>query len=456
MQEKKFMVKIKRLVNRNQATQNFINKWINRLNEITDAPRLFKEASALFLLSSVVGRSIQYQTVAPTDPFKSDILPSGTLLNTWFFLIGKKRISRKKTIIHEINETLRSVDPEIQLPNFHSLRKLLRLLKQKRAGEATHATWVENEPYDIFSKRGIRKGMRRIFKNLYEGENLGKVNKKRKNSEKPWVRDKKRFLRFDRRIPRPYFTAFLASNHTLPSGFVPSGLRHGFLNRFIYIYIKQYPERQPNTPNTTETSRTLLEDIENFLTQVKRNRERGELSLLNFTVEARNLYFTFTEKVNQEIEHKDLRIREGYWAQIPEFLGKIASLHRIGRIDCNSSKWRDFSLLVKPEDVAWGITFIQQIWKHFNEVVRLTRRRLKAGAYHGRKWILRIKRILATHEGKITRSALLRRTGLTIKTFDRFINTLIERNEVQESHEDTPEKTIYAYKPPQSTNSKAD
>jgi len=91
-------------------TQDFVSKYVRLLSGITDAPREFQETAALFLLSTAVGRKWVFQSLPETAIFSDKIGTTGKLLNLWFIIIGKSRITRKSSgVMSRVEEIAKKI-----------------------------------------------------------------------------------------------------------------------------------------------------------------------------------------------------------------------------------------------------------------------------------------------------------------------------------------------------------
>ena len=92
---------------RMQGNQDFIETWIELLDNLTDANRELKEAAGLFVLSSLVGHKAVIPVTTDAKIFSEGMNMTGKRLNLWFLIIGKSRWSRKSTVSAYAEDYLR-------------------------------------------------------------------------------------------------------------------------------------------------------------------------------------------------------------------------------------------------------------------------------------------------------------------------------------------------------------
>ena len=77
--------------------KDFITKYVEILAKITDAPSEYQEAAMLFLISTAIGRKWTFKSIPDASIFNKKQGSKGRLLNLWFIILGKSRISRKSS-----------------------------------------------------------------------------------------------------------------------------------------------------------------------------------------------------------------------------------------------------------------------------------------------------------------------------------------------------------------------
>lgn len=78
-------------------------------SRITDAPKKFQEAAAIFLISTMVQRNWIFKSLPDTPIFNGTNTPKGKLLNVWFVILGKSRITRKTHVISNIESAIKKL-----------------------------------------------------------------------------------------------------------------------------------------------------------------------------------------------------------------------------------------------------------------------------------------------------------------------------------------------------------
>ena len=89
---------------------DFVSRYVSLLSKITDAPKEFQAAAALFLLSTATGSKWTFRSIPDTSIFGISDENSGRLLNLWFILMGKSRITRKSSgVMKHVEDLVKKV-----------------------------------------------------------------------------------------------------------------------------------------------------------------------------------------------------------------------------------------------------------------------------------------------------------------------------------------------------------
>jgi hypothetical protein len=97
-------------------SDDFINKYVRLLSGITDAPKEFQEAAALLLISSAVGRRWMFRSLPDMAIFGEKVGTGGRLLNLWFIIMGKSRISRRTSgVLNPVEKITNKIIGEQQI-----------------------------------------------------------------------------------------------------------------------------------------------------------------------------------------------------------------------------------------------------------------------------------------------------------------------------------------------------
>ena len=242
-----------------RTSVDFISRYVNLLAKITDAPEEFQEAAALFLLSIAVGLKWVFQSLPDTAIFSGENGITGKLLNLWFIIIGKSRITRKSSgVMRHVEEIVKKVFGEqLLISEAFTPEALIKEMSEKSVPSAIHGfetpcCWISDEIAWFFQHLRKRESYMAsadaFLSKIYDGRTY----------------DRGTIQRGKENIENPYFACFLASTDVLPTLFNELQIQLGFMNRFIYI-IGERKRRKPlrTQPLTLEETKEVHE-IEDF------------------------------------------------------------------------------------------------------------------------------------------------------------------------------------------------
>jgi len=342
---------------------DFVTGYVNLLCQITDSPREFQEAAALFLLSTAVGRKWIFRSLPETSVF-SGKTETGKLLNLWFIILGKSRITRKTSgVLRHAEDICKKVFGDHRLISaVFTPEALIKEMSQKSmpstvAELETVCAWISDEIAWFFQQ--LRKkdsyllNADAFLSRIYDGSTYSRSTIGR-GKETIW---------------NPYLTCLLASTTYLPALFDELQLRLGFTNRFIYV-IAERRERKPlRTEPLTEVEQRKVKEILDFL---KALSERRQVVMLQMTEEAKELYDAFEEEIENQIANEDLGIKEGYFGNLPNLVVRLSCLYRISRMTLQEIRTYDKpSLFVEKQDVENAIKYAWQAWAWFENVIQV-------------------------------------------------------------------------------------
>jgi len=340
---------------------DFVSVYVSLLKGITDAPTEFQEAGALYLVSTAVGRRWQYFSMPEVPIFSDEEATGGKILNLWFILLGKSRITRKSTgVFNKVEGAVDCLNRDLKLPNAFSPEYLIKVMAEKKdkvLGE-TPCTWINDDCSGFFEALNKKESYMitadTFLCRSYDGKDYYRGT----------------IARGPEYIPKPYITIFLASTtEYLPSQLKDRFIRQGFLNRFIFVPAKRKQRKPLRTKPLTEEERKKVKYIKEFLSALY---NKDSLTLLAMKGEARKLYDEFEAKVENKIEEEDLGISEGYYGNLPNFVIRLACLYRIARMKPSEIKnYREPILLVEREDVERAIKYTEKAWKNFELVLKM-------------------------------------------------------------------------------------
>jgi len=368
-------------------TEDFITKYVNFKKGITDAPVEYHEPTALYLISTMVGRRWYILTTPDIHYFtKKDKGTGGKYLNFFFLLLGKSRIARKTSgVIKDVTDILNEICPEITLPDSSTPQYLVSTLAIMGNGSETPATWVDDECSLFFELlydyRGYMTGIDAILSRAYDCRTYSGGTIKRQKEI----------------IKNPYFTAFLATVNQTVNSFKDKGLRQGLLNRFVYVPGKSKNRRPIQTRLLTKEEEKTSEEILDYLRALKNFSENIAVKMDN---EARDLVNNYTKKNEDYIEKHDLDISESYIASLPDIMLKSAALYRLSRLTTEEiNHYKRPLLVIEYQDMERGQIFAEKCREWFLEMLKLRAKYSKTPAEE-RRIIYRNKAIAIIGEPK--------------------------------------------------------
>lgn len=329
------------------------------LEGITDAPEEFHEAAALFLLSSAVGRKWIFCSIPEIPIFYEEdgADGGGRLLNLWFVIIGKTRITRKTTgVLNKAKELMNFLEI-FTIPEAFSPQYLITVLNKRGAGKTqTHVAWIVDECsgfFEIIGKAEYMASAEAFMSRIYDGKTFraGTIS------------------RGEEVVLNPYMTALLASTDYLPDLFNEKMFRQGFLNRFIFVPAERGKRKKLRTTALKDGERVKIEQLKEVLHAIYDSTKN---LTFNMNGEAKNTYDQYEAWVEDRIEKEHLGIKEGYLGNLPNFVVRIACLHLISRMTADeiTTYGRPFLLVEKP-DIDWAIAYSRKIWEGLERVIEM-------------------------------------------------------------------------------------
>jgi len=340
---------------------DFVRNYVRLLSRITDAPREFQESAAMFLISTAVGRKWVFKSIPDATIFDDEV-GTGKLLNLWFILMGKSRITRKSSgVIKHVEEISKRVIGELRrISEAFTPESLIKELSEKSGFSATRnyvtaCFWTSDEIAGFFQHLKKRDSYMvsadAFLSKIYDGSTYSRATIGR-GKETVW---------------NPYLTCLLASTDYLPTLFDELQIRLGFMNRFIYVVGERKQRKPLRTKPLTEEEKKEAHGIEDFL---KALVERTSVTMLEMTTEAKQVYDSFEEEIEKRIETEDLGIKDGYCGQLPNFVVRFSCLYRLSRM--LPEEIRNYTnpvLTVEKQDVERAIDYVQKAWNWFEKVI---------------------------------------------------------------------------------------
>jgi hypothetical protein len=349
----------------NQMQSNntdFVARYVKLLAQITDAPQEFQEAAALFLLSTVVGRKWVFRSIPETSIFLDNTQGSGKLLNIWFIFIGKSRITRKTSGVmnHVAELSVKVLGTEKMITEAFTPEALIEQMAEMSepfiTGEkVTVCFWISDEIAWFFQhlkkQNSYMTTADAFLSKMYDGATYRRATRS-KGEEVVW---------------NPHLSVLLASTDYLPTLFDELQMRLGFLNRFIFVFGERKERKSLRTTPLCDNEKTDVQYIEDFL---KALVEKPAVTMLEMDMDAKKLYDTFEENIEDRIHNEKLGLKETYIGQLPNLLVRLSCLYRIARMSLEEVKmFKEPVLLVEPEDVEKATRYVEKAWSWFERVI---------------------------------------------------------------------------------------
>jgi hypothetical protein len=343
-------------------TDDFITQYVRLLARITDAPEEYQEAAALFLLSTVAGRRWIFRSLPETLIFSEKPGNTGRILNLWFILIGKSRVSRKTSVLNQVEDMLKEIFGERRslsktfTPEF-LVKEMSRKSEHIADESETHCYWIKDEVAGFFKqlkrKDSYMADADDVLSTIYDGMTI---------SRGTIGRDKET-------VHNPYLTTLLASTHRLPTLFDALQIELGFLNRFIYVVGERKQRKPLRKKPLDDEERQTANRMKDFLKALARMEA---VTTIEMTGEAEQTYDSFEEEVERRIGSENLGIKEGYCGQLPNLVVRLSCLYRLSRMTLEEIRnYSNPMLAVEKQDVDRAIQYSRKAWKWFEEVIEL-------------------------------------------------------------------------------------
>jgi hypothetical protein len=333
------------------------------LSQVTDAPEEYQEAAALFLISTVIGRNWVFRSIPDASIFSATNTFGGRLLNLWFIILGKSRISRKTSgVLKHIQDILETVVGSSKaLTNSFTPEFLIKEMASKTQEidgvKITHCYWTKDEVAGFFKllrkKEGYMSDIDDTLSSIYDGTSTtrGTIGREREA------------------VINPYLTVFVASTDFLPRLFDELQIRLGFLNRFVYVIGKRQVRKKLRTKELNDAERQIVREITDFLRELSYKKT---LTFMEMTEKAKQVYDAFEKQAENKIEKENLDITEGYCGQLPNIIVRLSCLYRISRMLIEEVKGHNGPILtVEEQDVERAIAYSEKAWAWFEEIIRI-------------------------------------------------------------------------------------
>ena len=341
---------------------DFITKYKELLSRITDAPSEYQEAAMLFMISTAIGRSWTLKSIPDSSIFNEEEGSKGKLLNLWFIILGKSRISRKSSgVLKHIQDLLNAIsfsDAELTksfTPEF-LIKEMATKTKDKAGIEVTECFWIKDEIAGFFKR--LKKPNSYIvdlddqLSSIYDGMTVSRGTIGREKEI----------------VMNPYLTCFLASTDFLPTLFDELRLRLGFLNRFIYVVGTKTRRKELRTDDLNEVEKRIIGEIKAFLYALSNVDKAISMEM---TDDAKEVYNSFESSIDSKIAREKLDLKEGYCGQLPNLVVRLSCLFRISRLEIAEIGKLKAIVKVEKRDVETAIAYSHRAWKWFEKIVEI-------------------------------------------------------------------------------------
>jgi hypothetical protein len=350
-------------LNKSDQKDDFIQKYVNLLSRITDAPSEFQIAAALFLLSIAVGRRFIFRSLPETsifDPNKA----MGKILNIWIITLGRSRVSRKTSVLRQVRLLVERVfGKRILLPEAFTPEALIsEMSKRQETSELsskseTICCWICDEIAWFFrhlkKKDSYMISADALLSKLYDGDSTTRDTVGRGLEV----------------VSNPYLVCYLASTNALVELFDELQIKFGFLNRFLFIFGARESRMPLRTQPLTESEKKEVEEIVDFL---KALADRRTTTMLELSEGVQETYNSFEEKIENRIEREDMGIKEGYFGNLPNLVIRLSCLYRLNRMTSEEIRHYEQPILtVEKQDLERAIEYAWKAWAWFEKVIEI-------------------------------------------------------------------------------------
>ena len=295
---------------------DFIEAWVKVLDILTDSNESLKEASGLFIISSIIGHKALIPITTDAKVFSEGLETTGKRLNLWFLIIGKSRWSRKSTILGYVEDYLRTVADVIVASTLATPEALVDELS-----ESSHKAWVMDE-FGIILEACKRKDymadLTGILQKLYDGRSFTRRTRGRGTI----------------RVNNPYFTLIASTTpYSVKEKLITEDLFiHGFLNRFLILWDEGAKNIVPIGERLImikdEDTKAKVENLINF---GKHLYNLNNVLILAPTLDVREKLSDLEKRLSKILGNDELI--NLYSGNIADFMLKLSGIYRISRIN---------------------------------------------------------------------------------------------------------------------------
>jgi len=335
---------------------------------LTDAPPAFIEASALFLVSTFMGRNFSMATLAKSKFFtlrkqEDSLYPEfNEFFNLWYIILGKSRIGRKSVVMGFMKQIIRELFPELEIAYNFTPQALIKNLADEKGRDRANGTretpfvWIQDECtifFDMLRKADFMASTDGLLSKMYDCETFTEST----------------ITRGTKTVENPHCTSFLASTPALPKSFSEKLFHQGLLNRFMFV-VKENEEFRDERITVNYTEKEEKERIlitEWFATLNNLIYD----NVVTFEEEARLLFSSFTRKIEKIILKEKLGLREPYFGNLPNLLKRLSGVYQIAEMNQTELLNIDMLVEINKNSVLWAITYLKNRWIDFEKALEL-------------------------------------------------------------------------------------
>jgi len=415
----------------------FIDDFLSVVMKITDAPYLYLKAAAYFCTSFLFGTKVE----CPDSRVER--------VNTWFMLSGAPAITRKSTTIGLAVKFCRSMIAQY-------LKNKFNISDQEAYKTADMMFFETGTTEGISDHLSITCEMPEIDRYALVSAEYGSVLKSA--SSKDYMADHLTFLsklyygestkvllssrgkkKEDERIryvPEGLYVCTLVGLQDMHLYFDPLAVKQGFMRRFVIIHSSSTDKdrRLPPLDPTVKLARIAFANLVPKYYDMFLKYNETDAILVVFDPDARSIINQVWDSCEKSYMHDPENSYKVYALSMWEHAYKLAILEAISRtpdppLDASGSR----IIEVKADDVRKALQFINKAL----ETVRIPFSMIDAAPKQS-SMVIRagelnyVKQLIYTSDTNgISKSDLLKKSGLTVKQLDELLLTLMQSEQIK-------------------------
>jgi len=372
---------------------NFIKKYVEFVDPMTEAPKRFHEYMGYVILSLAVGRRAYF-----TGAGSFAMAP-----NLWMIFVGPSSITKKSTTLNiGIRHILSAAipDQELRYQSDGSRESLIESICEQPLGLLTHSefgslmSWLD---------RDYNAGMLKFLTEIFDQPD--------KIIRKVGTRDKaKTYV-----IRNPFMNiATCTTIDWMNTHIKENEIAGGFLPRFNIIASAASDKVIPITPDPDQDL------IKEMVWEIERIRgiDYGEM---NYSEDALAIYIDWYHETRDMIKNADSLL-------IPFIDRRSIDTHKFAMLNC-IMRGRVEKNIIQVEDISQAILSVRQILEDTNEIVG---EKLALNPFQvNRQKIFNLVKTLSNGNGGAQHSTVLHKSKLKSRDFAEVMQTLIEEKMVE-------------------------